>query len=183
MYELFDTRMKFPEALEFAATKTRNGWRGHLVTITSQAEQDAIQSAAGMCSSGHTWLGASDARTEGEWEGVTGPERLERFWSGTGATGSAVGGRFSAWVGAEPNNSGGEDCAEFYGSGSDIVWNDEGCTESNSVLIEYEPAWFTDGVLEYGGHFYELVGSGASPARTPQAAALATCLVRTVCRR
>ena len=175
--------MSFSEALELAATKTRDGLRGHLVTISSPAENVAINSAAGMCSSGHTWLGASDARFEGEWERVTGPERLDRFWSGTGATGSAVGGGFSAWVGAEPDNGGGEDCAEFYGSGSGIIWNDDQCTNSNSVLIEYEPAWFTDGVLEYGGHFYELVGSGASPTRTPQAAALATCLVRTVCRR
>ena len=43
---------------------------------------------------------------------VTGPESGTQFWSGLSG-GSTVGGNYANWGTGEPNDSGGEDCAQF----------------------------------------------------------------------
>lgn len=114
-----------------AEARTVNGAQGYLATVTSQAENDYI--SARLENSG--WMGASDAGTEGDWQWVTGPEVGTSFWLGLG-DGVPVNGGFSAWADGEPNDSGGEDCAQYYPEGS---WNDLPCDGPflNRYVVEY----------------------------------------------
>jgi len=94
---------------------------GHLVTIGNQAENDFVW--LDVMDSGDTgarWIGLHDEITEGTWIWTTGEPLV-----------------FVNWNTGEPNNSGNEDCAEFYYSSND--WNDEGCADSNAFICEYDP--------------------------------------------
>jgi len=77
----------------------------------------------------HYWLGATDAKTEGEWvwEGESAP-----FWTKEGGN---VGDSYSGWAADEPNNSnprGSENCAVFGQSG----WVDRPCAEMHQLVVE-----------------------------------------------
>jgi len=72
---------------------------GHLVTVTSQSENNFIFN---LWPSG--WIGLTDEVVEGQWRWVTG----EPF-------------SWSNWNGGEPNNAGNEDYIQFVGGGK---WND-----------------------------------------------------------
>ena len=62
------------------------------------------------------WIGFNDQTSEGNWT-----------WQSTGSG-------FTSWTSGEPNDSGGEDCAEmWFGSAS---WNDKDCGESLTFLCE-----------------------------------------------
>lgn len=79
---------------------------GHLATITSKGEQDAIASLISKGSRGGYFLGATDKQSKGNFKWVTG----EVF-------------EFSNWANGEPNNDGGiEDSLEI--SRTNYVWND-----------------------------------------------------------
>jgi hypothetical protein len=90
-------RINFEEALARAATTSHLGIPGHLVTITSQAEQDFLASTFGYHSFWHLWfwIGASDAAVNGEWRWVAGPEAGQLFWLGD-YTGTALG--YQSWL-------------------------------------------------------------------------------------
>ena len=131
--------MPFADALARAASMSHLGVRGHLATITSQAEQDFILKDfrdPGRPRFGHPteedfWIAASDAAVEGEWRWVAGPEAGQMFWQGRVdrpgyITGQSfgyqnwLGGRTNGgdWVWYEPNNEarGGRPGGEDYGS-------------------------------------------------------------------
>jgi hypothetical protein len=95
-----------------------------LVRIDDQGENDFLDGLVGAT----TWIGANDQGTEGVWVWPDG----EQFWSGD-AGGSSVGGLYENWNGGEPNNSGGEDCAEFR---TDGLWNDNGCGNTRDLVCE-----------------------------------------------
>lgn len=121
-----------------AELRSLGGASGYLVTVTSQEENDFVK--AKLEADG--WMGASDAAIEGEWRWVTGPEALlgaeAIFWQG-GPGGSAVAGRYNNWrPGTEPNDSSGEDAAQFYTDGE---WND----------LDHETHQLGGYVVEYGG--------------------------------
>ena len=78
---------------------------GHLVTIASQQENEFA--AALRTANTYTWIGATDRRSEGTWEWVTG----EPF-------------TFTNWNAGEPNNMGEEDFAHFEPWSPTGVWND-----------------------------------------------------------
>jgi hypothetical protein len=93
---------------------------GHLVTITSLAENQFLVNTFNAATNAFVWIGASDAEsegaTEGNWEWVVGPEAGLQFWQGgpPAAGGTAFGGNFENWGPVEPNNAGnipGEDVA------------------------------------------------------------------------
>ncbi len=92
------------------------GW--DLAKIESDDENDFLD---GLISSDH-WIGANDRSTEGSWE-----------W--TDGTSLAA---YDNWNGGEPNNSGGEDCAEMYGWG---VWNDVSCSQYQPSICEGPPSY------------------------------------------
>lgn len=97
-YQLFSTKMSWVDAKAYC-----EGLGGHLVTITSQTEQDFV------CENftkiyGTAMIGLSDADNEGDWEWVTG----EVF-------------NYSNWDSGEPNNEFNEDYVLMH---SDGTWND-----------------------------------------------------------
>jgi len=97
-YQRFDTAVDWPTAKNACASLG-----GHLATITSQAENDWIQSSFGT----EVWLGGTDEAQEGTWKWITGEE-----WS------------YSNWYSGEPNDyRGGEDYLQQYVDGT---WNDNG---------------------------------------------------------
>lgn len=98
----------FEDALNRSASTTHLGIPGHLVTITSLAEQAFLEREfAGFYVRDFLWIAASDAAVEGEWRWVAGPEAGQLFWLGD-ETGTALG--FHSWpsIGSgrfsEPNN-------------------------------------------------------------------------------
>ncbi len=136
---------------------------GHLVTITSQKEQDRIISL--MSQTGFTsaiWLGGSDASQEGVWRWVDGGvfyiDPTDEYGNATGIPGPAVRG-YSNWdqnteylpsVVPEPTNGGGvENCLVMQNKiptvpKSNFTWMDDECnggtygTKLNAYIIEFD---------------------------------------------
>ena len=76
MYKIVDEPMYWTQAR--AACEEQNG---HLMTITSQDEQDFIKEQIednGI--SKHYWLGATDEETEGDWRWITGESMTYKNW-------------------------------------------------------------------------------------------------------
>jgi hypothetical protein len=78
-YQLVTTTIDWSSAKADTEARSLNGVQGHLATITSQAELNAIINNLDW--SNHVWLGGSDSATEGEWFWVTGPEAGTQFYS------------------------------------------------------------------------------------------------------
>ncbi|WP_297090308.1 PKD domain-containing protein [uncultured Draconibacterium sp.] len=143
--------IRWTEARKAAEEMEYYGLKGYLATITSSTENNFIWSKI----DGVGWIGASDAKNEGEWFWETGPEAGTQFWRGN-YNGSAVGGNFSYWNNGEPNNvqknwGDDEDYAHMVvdPSGKAKSWNDlsdEG--DKNSPNGYYFPQGY---VVEFGG--------------------------------
>lgn len=122
----------FDDARQDALFRTYKGIPGHLVTITSAAEQDFLIDSFGAPR--RAWIGASDRGTEGAWTWLDGPEAGRVFH----VSGAATQPGYSAWQAGEPNDFGpGEDVALF-GFDSTGSWNDvaDG-TLAPSYIVEY----------------------------------------------
>jgi hypothetical protein len=164
-YQLFSDvgfpLISFDFALTRAESTSHLGIPGHLVTITSPAEQQFLTSTYGGTSF-KIWIGASDAAVEGEWRWVAGPERGQLFWQGDYVTGTAVG--FHSWLQNnttneqfEPNNlwvpaeeenafTPGEDFAamEFWGGTWTRVsqWNDVVAFDTTFPGASFNPRYY-----------------------------------------
>ena len=100
---------------------------GHLATITSQKEWEAVKTWAGDLPSTY-WLGGTDEKTEGVWEWIT-----KEAWS------------FTKWAKNEPNNLGNEDYLQTWGPSLDgnRAWNDNQFNENkNGYILEF--GYYTD---------------------------------------
>lgn len=107
--------------------------RGHLATITSQEENDAVFGLLTATS----WLGGSDNEVEGEWRWVEGPEAGEQFWQGL-AGGTAVNGAYTNWAPGEPNQFFGPGNPENYAHlRADGLWNDLPDSYNLNYIIEF----------------------------------------------
>lgn len=102
VYEILDEAMIFVDASSAATSRSHEGVVGHLVTIESTEENDALNKAFGSS----YWIGATDIEKEGQWKWTSGPRADQVFWNGD-ALGSAVDGMYSNWNDREPNNAGG----------------------------------------------------------------------------
>ncbi|MEM6812137.1 MAG: PA14 domain-containing protein, partial [Pseudomonadota bacterium] len=128
-YQVITTNANYTTARANAIATTINGVGGYLANVTSAAENAFIDSLI----IADTWLGGTDAGTEGVWIWQDGPEGGDQFWAGD-SSGSSVGGYYENWNGGEPNNSGDEDALEINTSGG---WNDQGVGSSNDYIIEW----------------------------------------------
>jgi hypothetical protein len=89
-----------------------------LVVIDSAEENAAVATLAATYSGSGTWIGYTDAETEGTF-----------LW----VDGSNAG--FTSWYSGEPNNSGNEDCAGT-NFGALGYWNDYGCSSLLPFVCE-----------------------------------------------
>ncbi|MUP37247.1 MBG domain-containing protein, partial [Labilibaculum euxinus] len=128
-YEFINSTLYWDAAKTAASAKTYYGLQGYLATVTSAEENSFVKS---KISSYNSWLGGSDALTEGSWLWVSGPETGNQF--STGAT--AYNGSYVNWKSGEPSNSSGvEHCLLMnYSDGS---WNDGGNNTSLGYTVEY----------------------------------------------
>ncbi|XP_071389044.1 CD209 antigen-like isoform X2 [Centroberyx affinis] len=83
-----------------------------LVIVNSRKEQSFLKGLHDR-----TWLGLSDWHTEGVWKWVDGSNMTDGFWAP-----------------GEPNDSGGEDCAELVRRLD--AWNDLPCSEKRDWICE-----------------------------------------------
>ena len=144
-YQYVNSTANFTTALAAAQAATLNGVGGHLVTITSAAENTLIDNLI----TGNIWLSATDSDVEGQWIWNGGAEDGLNFWNGA-AAGSAPASQYENWNGGEPNDfGGGEDNAEMR---TDGLWNDNGGTLR--YVIEWDAGLLSDDLAVdtlYGG--------------------------------
>jgi hypothetical protein len=109
------SKLSWVEAVAAAAATTYNGMQGHLVTISSQAENEHVASLIGSAS---VWLGMRrGAYDVWAWEtGYTHEAAIPSFW-GSG----------------EPSYSAG-DCAQM-DSGASMTWMEASCSQSRYYVI------------------------------------------------
>ena len=135
-YRYYDTQMSWEEAKSFCEQRG-----GHLVTITSSAENEFV---ASLFSCESVWLGGNDVSIEGQFIWYTN----EDF-------------SYSNWGSGEPNNgkSGGQDYIHMYRSG---LWDD-----IESTKLGFVCEWDTwenttevsipnDAVL-FNNHYYKFI--------------------------
>jgi len=120
-----------------SAQELCSSYGAHVVTIGSGLENFFVSSLVTPVD--HVWLGFTDSENEDDW-----------LWE----DGSEV--YYTNWASGEPNDAGGEDCAEMYVSSAD--WNDISCTDTNYVVCEYSGAeasvTYTDAVLALSPFLY-----------------------------
>jgi serine/threonine protein kinase len=116
-YRLYGEEMSWDDAKAFCE---REG--GHLVTISSRAENDHVLSLMGERNI-NVWLGLSDAREEGTWEWVTGEPFV-----------------YANWGPDEPNDTDAhEDCAHISAYPNHFRgWNDCDASERFAFVCEFE---------------------------------------------
>ncbi|WP_303784608.1 PEPxxWA-CTERM sorting domain-containing protein [Sandarakinorhabdus limnophila] len=132
LYEFVATNRSWQGALAAAAAAAATpiaGYTAHLVTITSQAEDDFLKTLTGSAT--FVWAAGTDEDVEGTWKWAAGPEAGQTFFIfGTGSVG------FFNWNAGEPNNVGTEDYLHFKANAGN--WNDIFSTfPSGGYVVEY----------------------------------------------
>ena len=123
---------------------------GHLVTISSEEENDFIYSLISLVD--NSWIGFSDIATEGDWVWTTGEDVV-----------------YTNWDVGEPNDSNdGEDCAEMWSGEGE--WNDNACDLERHFFMEVDSLLVLDSLLSsefvyadsLGGSYYYLSTSAVT---------------------
>jgi len=94
------------------------GYGGDLVSIASQSEMNFVYNKSSKVWIPHYWIGLNDQRNESQF-----------VWSDGTPYNASV---YSNWYPKEPNNQGGEDCVEMYGTS----WNDLNCKTEYGYICE-----------------------------------------------
>uniref|UniRef100_A0A3B4DUN8 C-type lectin domain-containing protein n=1 Tax=Pygocentrus nattereri TaxID=42514 RepID=A0A3B4DUN8_PYGNA len=92
-----------------------------LVIINSREEQEFLANVVGSIKGIIAWIGLTDRHTEGRWKWVDGSALITGYW-GDG----------------EPNDTGEEDCVEFYPVNK--KWNDRQCSATDQWICEKSAA-------------------------------------------
>lgn len=137
-YEYFNYNTTWKQA-----EKICNLYGGHLVTITSQKEQDFINQLISNYSNQFCWVGATDENSEGKWKWITGEEFS-----------------YTNWATNEPNNANGEE--NYMHLNNSGRWNDIHYTGNEytfSFICEYDKIDPNDYIpyqsIEFDGKKYE----------------------------
>ncbi|WP_193743230.1 PEPxxWA-CTERM sorting domain-containing protein [Sandarakinorhabdus sp. AAP62] len=136
LYEFVATNLSWQDALAAAAAATPiAGYTAHLVTITSQGEDDFVKALTGSAT--FVWAAGTDEAIEGVWKWAAGPEAGQTFFLfDEGPVG------YANWNAGEPNNVGSEDYLHFKANAGN--WNDIFATfTSGGYVVEYSPSGST----------------------------------------
>ncbi len=133
-YQFVQTTATFNEARNGASSTTLNGIDGHLVTITSQTENDFINNLVGT---NQIWINATDANNDGQWQWAAGDEDGLVFWE----SGNAANGFYTNWNTGQPNLSTGDNAVTMLSGG---LWDDLSFSTANFYVIEWELGKFSD---------------------------------------
>ena len=129
---VLDSQVTYPNAKSRASNNTFKGKTGYLVTITSQSEQDFINT---NISGNNIWIALSDAATtvDGTWKIDAGPELGTVIKTQNGPTAGNIAGQYNNWCSGEPNGDNhSEDYAVAKWNGG-TCWNDLSATNSGGV--------------------------------------------------
>jgi hypothetical protein len=117
------TALSFASALSASAARSFLGVQGHLVTISTAAENAYV---TGLLPVTNVWIAADDIAVEGTYRFSAGP-----------AAGTAL--TYLPWSPGEPNGFNNEDCAMLWDFGVlPNNWADWGCANLAAFMIEYE---------------------------------------------
>jgi len=141
-YAMTSSAMSFADAKAAAAALG-----GYLTTVNTKAENTFLTNEFYAAYGNKAlWIGANDIATENTWvwdNGTTsGDSGVTDNICGTGCNPKSLaewpdGTRKWNWSGSgEPNNAGGEDCANI--TRSDGTWNDLSCSNNQYGIIEFD---------------------------------------------
>jgi hypothetical protein len=149
-----DGGVTFATARAAALAATHAGFSGYLATVTSQAEQDFLNSIPGSIG----WSSGSDAAVEGAWRWLDGPEAgTLYFLNGVTQT-------YSAWNNNEPNSFQGEEDYMVLRFGQGGGWNDLPFNSIQGYYVEFSAVPATGGVPEPATWALTILGFGAAGA-------------------
>ena len=150
-YQFVSGPVSWSAAITAAQGTTLSGVAGHLVTVTSAAENDVVyqlgvangadNSTGG--SGNRIWLAATDNDVDQDWIWADGIEDGIQFSS----TATATNNFYENWGGGQPNNSGGAQTRAtiwFNGGGDDDTWDDRNDSDNHDYVIEWEGGLFSD---------------------------------------
>lgn len=147
-YELVRTNIAYPDAIHEAGQRVHGGWRGHLATITSAAENSFITSSLRTGGGAEfAWLAGREPNDDGRWLWDAGPERGLQFSSNTTPTPPFY---YANWGGIEPNDNKPNEDYLMMNIGSDFAgiglgqWADAAPDPNPSdpvigYIVEFEP--------------------------------------------
>ncbi|WP_080507775.1 tandem-95 repeat protein [Rhodopseudomonas palustris] len=127
IYKFVGTSTSWDAAVSSAASMIAG--QSYLATVTSAGEDGLIDSLVG--SGNRSYLGASDAATDGTWVWATGPEAGQVLYMG----GLAVNGAYTDWSGSGPSGTSPGGFEEDY-LATDLshFWNDVSLSGSSNTI-------------------------------------------------
>lgn len=132
-----DQRWSWEDANTMAESLTYLGLQGHLVTVTSAAENQFLIDTFHTANPYPTWLGFTDSEAFGGTESFGQPNPQVDGW--VWVTGEAV--TFTGWFPGSPENTNNEDFAVMGAAqGDHHLWNDvqSGSGGHAPFFVEYE---------------------------------------------
>ncbi|MCB1532175.1 MAG: type I secretion C-terminal target domain-containing protein [Alphaproteobacteria bacterium] len=132
-YQFVNANINYAAAITAATGSTLNGLAGHLVTITSDAENTFVSSLM----NDDAWTAGADIAQDGTWQWNAGLESGVQF---SNISGTAVNNMYEGWDAGQPQNNT-EYNAILYTTG---VWHDWADTSTHSYVIEWESGLMSD---------------------------------------
>ncbi|WP_210210397.1 tandem-95 repeat protein [Rhodopseudomonas thermotolerans] len=127
IYKFVGTSTSWDAAVSSAASMIAG--QSYLATVTSAGEDGLIDSLVG--SGNRSYLGASDAATDGTWVWATGPEAGQVLYAG----GLAVNGAYTDWSGTGPSGTSPGGFEEDYlATDLNHFWNDVSLSGSSNTI-------------------------------------------------
>ena len=132
-YEFVNANVDYTTAATAATASILNGTAGHIVTITSAAENAFL---TGIITD-DSWISATDSAVSTQWFWEAGPEAGAQFSNG----GTAVNNMYENWDAGQPQNNTEHNAVMNTGTGT---WNDLVSSTTHSYIIEWESGAMSD---------------------------------------
>ena len=150
-YQFVNNSISWTAAQTAANAALLSGVAGHLVNITSAAENELVYQLGLANGSNNStgsggnriWLGATDNVVDQDWLWADGLEAGLQFSQASTATNNF----YNNWGTGQPNNSGGAQTRAtlwFNGGGDDDTWDDRNDTDTHDYVIEWDAGLFSD---------------------------------------